>query len=760
VTLVMALGAAGLATSGSAGADVTGVTGSAYGYRAHNITLFGGVQPDTGPTPTVTLAPDGSSSPQSARAATGLVQYGPATLFTSDGIDVTTAAILGPSGSVTSSTNVQNVNKAATQSTTGSEILTADVAGTCTASESGTSGSTTITNGTLQTDSGLDLNDDGDFTDSGEHPPVDQPIPTNPAPNTAYEGHIHLSATSYDNFRVVFNEQLPNADGSLTVNPVQEYFLGPTLTGRLVIGQAVCGVTVTQTTTTTQATTTTTAPTTTTLPTTPTTTPTVPPVGLTQFCRDVPILSYTQPFLPPPPGISPHPNPSSPYPSSISVAGLTGTVTDVNVTLRGFQTRTQTWAEDTDVLLAGPNGANAILMADAGGDNNTSSGQVVDADLTLDDEAATELPADALLTTGTYRPVDDDVDAAGDAQPDSWMAPAPPLTDTTLLSTFDGLEPNGTWNLFVVDDQWMAENDFLGGWCIDITTAPTPPVPPRRPPVADFDGDGDSDVSVFRPSSGAWFVRGATPEATTYGADGDIAVPADYDGDAKTDVAVYRPSVGTWYVHNSATGTDTLLNYGVGSDIAVPADYDGDAKADVALFRPDSATWYVRNSATGTDTALTYGIAGDIPVPGYYDGDNRADMAIFRPSEGGWYFRNSATGASTSTTYGVNGDVPTPGDFDRDGRTDVAVYRPSVGTWYVNSSATGTDTLLNYGVGSDVPQVGDYDNDAKADIAVFRPDSATWYVRNSATGTDTIVTYGIPGDVPLPMPHAIRRFFY
>ena len=47
----------------------------------------------------------------------------------------------------------------------------------------------------------------------------------------------------------------------------------------------------------------------------------------------------------------------------------------------------------------------------------------------------------------------------------------------------------------------------------------------------DFDGDGSSDRSVYRPSTGQWFVRGGSPEVTQYGAAGDIPVPADYNGD-------------------------------------------------------------------------------------------------------------------------------------------------------------------------------------------------------------------------------------
>jgi hypothetical protein len=233
----------GLSASPATAANVTSVIGSAYGYRSFNIVLLGGSQPGVGPTPTVTLASNASNSPQAASATTGLIQYGPAVLFTSDRIDVSTSGSLGANGSVTSSSNIRNINKAATQPNTGSEILTADnLSSTCTASAAGSSRTTRVTNGILQTDSGLDLNDDGDYTDPGEHSPVNVAIPTNPAANATHTGHIHLNGGARDDFRVVFNEQVTNADGSVSVHGVHEYFLGPSLRGDLIVGRAVCGV--------------------------------------------------------------------------------------------------------------------------------------------------------------------------------------------------------------------------------------------------------------------------------------------------------------------------------------------------------------------------------------------------------------------------------------------------------------------------------------------------------------------------------------
>lgn len=212
-------------------ATVTSVTGSAYGYRAFNITLFGGVQPDTGPTPTVALASDASNSPQSGSAATGLVTYGPATLFTSDGISVQTSGSPGTSGAVTSTASVNDINKATTQSaSTGSEELTADnLSSSCTSGNP--VGSTSVTNGFVTTLSGS----------ADPNPPTYANVPANPAPNTSINGSIDLSSTDTETFTYVFNEQTTDSAGNLTVNAVDEYLHGPTAKGNVIIGQVVCG---------------------------------------------------------------------------------------------------------------------------------------------------------------------------------------------------------------------------------------------------------------------------------------------------------------------------------------------------------------------------------------------------------------------------------------------------------------------------------------------------------------------------------------
>jgi len=202
------------------------------------------------------------------------------------------------------------------------------------------------------------------------------------------------------------------------------------------------------------------------------------------------------------------------------------------------------------------------------------------------------------------------------------------------------------------------------------------------PPPADFDGDGDTDISVFRPSTGRWYIKDQT--AFNYGQSGDVPVPGDYDGDGAVDAAIFRPSNGRWYIYGGSA-----FNYGQSGDIPVPGDYDGDGDTDAAIFRPSNGRWYIYGGS-----AFNYGQSGDIPVPGDYDGDGDTDAAIFRPSNGRWYIYGGS-----SYTYGTqSGDIPVPGDYDGDGDIDIAIYRPSNGNWYILG---GTSTT--YGQSSDFP---------------------------------------------------------
>jgi uncharacterized delta-60 repeat protein len=276
----------------------------------------------------------------------------------------------------------------------------------------------------------------------------------------------------------------------------------------------------------------------------------------------------------------------------------------------------------------------------------------------------------------------------------------------------------------------------------------------HQPPVSsvpfDFDGDGKSDIGIFRPGPGEWWINRSSTGMTfaaQFGVSTDKIVPADYTGDGKADIAFWRPSTGEWFILRSENSTFYSVPFGVSTDIPAPGDFDGDGKADTTVFRPSTATWYIQRSADNGTTISSFGTNGDVPVAADYDGDGRADIAIFRPSNGQWWLLRSSAGI-IAASFGDASDKLVPGDYTGDGKADIALWRPSTGEWFILRSENSTFYSVPFGINPDIPAPGDYDGDGRFDTTIFRPSTATWYIQRSTAGT-LIQTFGVSTDRPV-----------
>ncbi len=111
---------------------------------------------------------------------------------------------------------------------------------------------------------------------------------------------------------------------------------------------------------------------------------------------------------------------------------LSGNITDIDVTVD----ITHTFDNDLDIFLTGPGGIKVELSTDNGGsgDNYTNT--------TFDDEAAVAITAGAVPFTGRFQP-------------------------EGLLSVFDGMSPNTTWTLTIIDDL-IGFAGTLNSWSLNI----------------------------------------------------------------------------------------------------------------------------------------------------------------------------------------------------------------------------------------------------------------------------------------------------
>ncbi len=308
-------------------------------------------------------------------------------------------------------------------------------------------------------------------------------------------------------------------------------------------------------------------------------------------------------------------------------------------------------------------------------------------------------------------------------------------------------------------------------------TTPEPAGTPHDAPM-DMDGDGRTDYVVVRNTGGGpsgqitWFVRNNATNSMSslpWGITGDRYVPADYDGDGNDDIAVWRQGSGgnpqaTFYILESGTNTIRAEDFGLtGDDASIVGDYNGDGTDDVAVYRAGAlsgqpSTFYWRPSPASFYTAVVYGQNGDFPAPGDYDGDGKMDFAVQRAasaSVANFLIKFSGGGSDATIPFEGPFDRIVPGDYDGDGKSDLCVFR-SVGgflRWTYRPSSGGANVVDTWGnSATDFAVPGDYNGDGRTDYAVWRPgqtgQQATFYIMTPVTRQISLVSWGLGGDYP------------
>lgn len=428
---------------------------------------------------------------------------------------------------------------------------------------------------------------------------------------------------------------------------------------------------------------------------------------------------------------------SDPYGTAINVAGMTGVISNLRVSLHGF---THANPQEVDILLVSPNGRSMMLMSDVG-----SSASVTGVNLTFDDAAANNLGIP--IVSGTFKPT------SNSGIDDFFPAPAPfrPYNDgfSGPLSLFNGFSPNGDWRLYITDARVNASGTLAGGWSLEIET--TPVVPPT-PASCVFPS--------FSPAQSGNFTAGNGPS--------DVVI-ADLNGDGIRDAATANQVSNDVSIHlglgNGGFAPPAYIPVGSGPYSIVAGKFNADNHWDLATANSGSNNVSILlGNGNGTFSAPANFIAGASPISvanGDLNGDGKEDLVV---ANFGSFFLGTVSiligngngGFVSGTTLRTRTQPAAVAitDLNADSFRDIVVANfgsNSISTFYGNGTgAFALNQNVTVGSGPVAVEVTSLNADALPDVIVsnYNSDSTTTCT-GQQNGTLSCFTSSLIGANPI-----------
>jgi hypothetical protein len=149
------------------------------------------------------------------------------------------------------------------------------------------------------------------------------------------------------------------------------------------------------------------------------------------------------------------------------------------------------------------------------------------------------------------------------------------------------------------------------------------------------------DPGVYR--CGIWNLRQVDGLEFTkmFGGCEDTPIVADWNGDGTSDLGIYTPGTNEWQIDSDSDGQADIqftLDRMVAGDIPLVGDWDGDGRDTPGTFRPSTQEWELYEGVAGS-YRLTFstkgGTATSIPLVGDWNRDSIDTWGIYVPETGG-----------------------------------------------------------------------------------------------------------------------------